>query len=152
VIALTAMAFELSRDVLHASRLARDLRESQRRLDLAASAAGAGLWAWEGATGRVWATERARTTMGLAAHADIDVKDGLRNAHADDVAEVQAALAQALKRGGAHALPFRIALPTGGLRWVVMSGMVDLRANGEPDLVRGVVRDVTNQHLAEQEV
>ena len=152
VIALAAMAFELSRDVLRASRLARDLRESQRRLDMAASAAGAGLWAWDAATGRVWATERARSTMGLAAHADIDVKDVLRNAHTDDVAEVQATLAQALKRGGEHALQFRVLSPMGGLRWIVMSGMVDLRANGEPDLVRGVVRDVTNQHLAEQEV
>ena len=152
VIALAAMAFELSRDVLHASRLARDLRESQRRLDLAASAAGAGLWAWEAATGRVWATERARSTMGLAPHTDIDVQDVLRNAHADDVADVQAVFTQALKRGGEHALRFRIAPPASGVRWVVMSGTVDLRENGEPDLVRGVVRDVTNQHLAEQEV
>lgn len=152
VIALAAMAFELSRDVLHASRLARDLRESQRRLDMAASAAGAGLWAWEAATGRVWATERARSTMGLAPHADIEVKDVLRNAHADDMVEVQAALAHALKSGGEHVLQFRIVSPAGGLRWVVMSGTVDLRANGEPDLARGVVRDVTNQHLAEQEV
>jgi PAS domain S-box-containing protein len=152
VIALAAMAFELSRDVLHASRLARELRESQRRLDLAASAAGAGLWAWEGASGRIWATERARTTMGLAPHSDIGVQDILRNAHPDDISEVKAALDRALKRGGEHALQFRIASPAGGMRWIVMSGTVDLRQNGQVDFVRGVVRDVTNQHLAEQEV
>jgi PAS domain S-box-containing protein len=152
VIALAAMAFELSRDVLHASRLARELRESERRLNLAASAAGAGLWAWDAASGRVWATERARTTMGLAPHSDIDVTEVLRRAHADDVAEVKAALAQALQRGGEHGLQFRIAAPAGGTRWIAMSGTVDLRKNGEPELVRGVVRDVTNQHLAEQEV
>src|SRR6185295_2109337 len=92
VIALTAMAFELSRDVLHASRLARDLRESERRLDLAASAAGAGLWAWDAATGRVWATERARTTMGFEPNSNIDVTDVLRSAHSDDISEVKAAL------------------------------------------------------------
>jgi PAS domain S-box-containing protein len=152
VIALAAMAFELSRDVLHASRLARELRESERRLNLAASAAGAGLWAWDAASGRVWATERARTTMGLAPHSDIDVTEVLRSAHADDVAEVKAALAQALQRGGEHGLQFRITAPAGGTRWIAMSGTVDLRKNGEPELVRGVVRDVTNQHLAEQEV
>jgi two-component system sensor kinase FixL len=152
VIAMVAMAFELSRDVLHASRLARDLRESERRLDLAASAAGAGLWAWDAATGRVWATERARTTMGFEPDSDIDLADVLRSAHSDDISEVMAALEQALKRGGEHALQFRIASPTGSTRWIVMSGTVDLRNNGAPELVRGVVRDVTNQHLAEQEV
>jgi len=151
-IALTAMAFELSRDVLHASRLARDLRESERRLDLAASAAGAGLWAWDAATGRVWATERARTTMGFEPNSDIDVTDVLRSAHSDDISEVKAALEHALKRGGQHALQFRIASPTGSTRWVFMSGTVDLRNNGAPELVRGVVRDVTSQHLAELEV
>ena len=152
VIALAAMAFELSRDVLHASRMARDLRESERRLDLAASAAGAGLWAWDAATGRVWATDRARTTMGFAPNSNIDVAEVLRSAHADDIPEVKAALEQALKRGGEHTLQFRIASPAGATRWIVMSGTVDLRDNGAPDLVRGVVRDVTDQHLAEQEV
>jgi len=152
VIALTAMAFELSRDVLHASRLARDLRESERRLDLAASAAGAGLWAWDAATGRVWATERARTTMGFEPNSNIDVTDVLRSAHSDDISEVKAPLAHSLKRYGQHALQFRIASPTGSTRWVFMSGTVDLRNNGAPELVRGVVRDVTSQHLAELEV
>ena len=152
LIALLAMAIELSRDVLHASRLARDLRESERRLDMAASAAGAGLWAWDAATGRVWATARARTAMGLPLDTDIEVANVLQNAHVDDVTEVKAALLQALKRGGEHALQFRIASPNGSTRWIVMSGTVDLRENGEPALVRGVIRDVTSQHLAEQEV
>ena len=152
LIALTAMTIELSRDVLHASRLARDLRESQRRLDLAASAAGAGLWAWDAATGRVWATERARTTLGLAADQNIDVADVLRSAHADDVPELKAVLKQALERGGEHALQFRILAPEGGTRWVGMRGTVDLHENGEPELVRGVVRDVTSQQRTEEEV
>jgi two-component system sensor kinase FixL len=151
-IALMAMAFELSRDVLHASRLARDLRESERRLDMAASAAGAGLWAWDAATGRVWATARARTTMGLSADREIQVTDILRNAHADDIPEIKAALEHALERGGEHALQFRVAPPEGGTRWIAMSGTVDLSDNGEPELVRGVIRDVTNQRLAEEEV
>ena len=152
LIALIAMAIELSHDVLHASRLARDLRESERRLDMAASAAGAGLWAWDAATGRIWATARARTAMGLALDRDVEVADVLRNAHADDLPEVKAAFKQALERGGEHVLQFRIASPESGTRWIVLSGTVDLQKNGAPELVRGVVRDVTNQHRAEEEV
>jgi len=152
LIALTAMTIELSRDVLLASRLARDLRESQQRLDMAASAAGAGLWAWDAATRRVWATERARATLGLAAQSDIDATDILRIAHADDVPQLQAGFKQALEHGGEHALQFRIASPQGETRWIALRGTVDLRANGELERVRGVVRDVTRQRQAENEV
>jgi signal transduction histidine kinase len=90
--------------------------------------------------------------MGLPLHEDIDVNDVLRNAHPDDVPQVKVALAQALERGGEHALHFRIGSAAGAVRWIVMSGTVDLHKNGRPDFVRGVVRDVTSQHLAEQEV
>ena len=60
------MALEVSRDVLRASRLARDLKESEQRLELAANAAGAGLWAWDSSSGRIWATQRARAILGLS--------------------------------------------------------------------------------------
>ena len=151
LIALTAMTIELSRDVLMASRLTRDLRESQQRLDMAASAAGAGLWAWDAATRRVWATERARATLGLAAQSEIDQTDILRIAHADDVPQLQAGFKQALEHGGEYALQFRIA-PQGETRWIAVRGTVDLSANGTLERVRGVVRDVTRQRQAENEV
>jgi two-component system, LuxR family, sensor kinase FixL len=152
LIALTAMTIELSRDVLRASRLARDLRESERRLDLAASAAGAGLWAWDAATGRFWATERTRATLGLSQGSEILPSDLLRIVHVDDAAELKAALKHALEHGGAHTLQFRIAWPGGETRWIAVDGTVDLRETGEPDLLRGVMRDVTQQRRAEEEV
>ena len=151
LIVLTAMTIELSRDVLRASRLARDLRESEQRLDLAASAAGAGLWAWDAASGRVWATERARTAMGLAADGDIEPTDILKSVHSNDLPDLKATFEQALALGGEHGVQFRIALPGHRMRWVGMRGTVEL-TNGEPTLVRGVVRDVTSQRVAEEEV
>jgi two-component system, LuxR family, sensor kinase FixL len=49
LLTLGAIAFELSRDILRAPALARELCESERRLELAASAAGLGLWDWDAA-------------------------------------------------------------------------------------------------------
>jgi signal transduction histidine kinase len=152
LIVMTAMTIELSRDVLRASRLARDLRESERRLEMAASAAGAGLWAWEAATGRFWATDRARITMGLPRDSDVVANDVLTLVNREDLVEVKAALDHAFERGGEHALEFRIALPTGETRWIAARGTVELHASGELDLVRGVVRDVTRELHAEEEV
>jgi signal transduction histidine kinase len=90
--------------------------------------------------------------MGLAAEADVDVTDILRRTHAEDVGELKAAFKQALARGGEHALQFRITLPDGGTHWILMRGTVDLRVNGEPEFVRGVLRDMTSQVLAEEEI
>jgi two-component system sensor kinase FixL len=151
-IALAAMAVEVSRDVVRAARLARDLRESQQRLELTASAAGIGLWTWDSSTARVWATERARAIMGFDPVAAISLADILRLVHPADEHELTALLHTALKRGGQHAVQFRIVTAEGSVRWIAAQGNVELDASNKSVLVRGVVRDVTQQHNAEEEV
>ena len=41
------------------------LRQTQARLDLAASSAGAGLWELDVRSGRIWATDQARALYGV---------------------------------------------------------------------------------------
>jgi two-component system sensor kinase FixL len=60
-VTLLAVAYELSRDALRASRLARELDASHRRLQMAVEDADLGLCEWDKRTGTVWATQRART-------------------------------------------------------------------------------------------
>jgi signal transduction histidine kinase len=151
VIALGAMALEVSRDVLLASRLSRELRESEQRLKLAASGAGAGLWTWDSSSMHVWATEQARALLGLDQTADIHPADVLRVVDPADAHEVSDAFLAALKRGGKHALLFRVVTPEGAPRWIAAQGTVELGPGGEPTLVRGTVRDVTEQRRAEAE-
>lgn len=151
VIALGAMALEVSRNVLRAGALAHDLRESEQRLELAADAAGAGLWAWDSSTKRMWATDRARAIMGLDAGADIRLDDLLRIIDPADEHELTVALHAALTHGGQHAMHFRIVAPDGSVRWIAAQGTVELDTHGQCSLVRGVVRDVTQQHRAADE-
>jgi PAS domain S-box-containing protein len=151
VIALGAMALEVSRDVLRAARLARDLRESEQRLTLAASGAGAGLWTWDSTSMRVWATEQARALLGLDRTVDITPADVMRVVDPADAHELNDSFRAALKRGGEHALLFRVVTPEGTVRWIAAQGTVELGAGGEPKRVRGVVRDVTEQRRAEAE-
>jgi signal transduction histidine kinase len=150
-ISLGAMALELSRDVLRASRLARDLRESEQRLELAANAAGAGLWAWESSSGRLWATDRAREILGARSDGDIDPTEVLERVDPDDAPELTAAVRGALERGGEHAVHFRVVGPDRRARWIAAQGAVELDHRGKPTLVRGVVRDVSQQRQAEEE-
>jgi two-component system, LuxR family, sensor kinase FixL len=150
-VALIAMSLEVSRDVVRAAGLASELRESEQRLELAANAAGAGLWAWDSSSMRVWLTERAREILCLDPAADIRPKDVLRFVDHVDLRPLCATLRATLEHGGAHALHFRIVAPDGSVRWIAAQGAVELGLNGKSSLMRGVVRDVTAQRRAEDE-
>jgi PAS domain S-box-containing protein len=150
-IMLTAMAFELSRDLLHATRLARDLRESERRLELAANAAGLGLWTWDAARKRIWATSNARAIFQLPTADPIAVGDVAPLIHPDDAARLREALRAALRADGEQAVQFRVFRADGSTRWILARGCAEPRTPGEPVLLRGVLRDVTDQKKIEDE-
>ncbi|HEY4370096.1 MAG TPA: ATP-binding protein [Steroidobacteraceae bacterium] len=150
-IAVAAMSLEVSRDVVRAAGLARDLRVSEQRLELAANAAGAGLWSWDSSSKRVWATERARAILCLDPAADLRSEDVLRFVDQVDLRQLRATLRGALEHGGEHALHFRIVTPDGSVRWIAAHGAVEKGVRGKSALIRGVVRDVTAQRRAEDE-
>src|SRR5438876_4305936 len=61
---VAAMGYELSNDLLHAAHLAQqlqaseaNLRETQERMELAASAAKVGMWMWDSARNEIWLTD-----------------------------------------------------------------------------------------------
>ena len=60
------------------------LRESEERLNLATTAAGAGLWAIDQITGRIWLTERARQLFDLSAGKASDWENLLSAIHPED--------------------------------------------------------------------
>jgi signal transduction histidine kinase len=147
LIPMLAMAFELSRDAFRAARLSHDLRESERRLDLAASSAGLGLCAWSEASG-AWATRRARELFGLGDDEPVDIDRLVKMVRRDDVATMQAALRHAVESGDDCSTQFRIVLPDGFERWIHASGRAE---GGRHAVVRGVLRDVTDQKRSEAE-
>jgi PAS domain S-box-containing protein len=149
LIPLLAMAYELSRDALHGSRLARELSESERRLDLAASAAGLGLCAWNG--DQIWATDRAREIFGLPRGARLELDRLEAAVHRDDVAAVRDVVEQAIARGGEFSVQFRVCALDGVERWVLVSGRSEPAAAGGRRSLRGVLRDVTEQKNAAAE-
>src|SRR5213594_3479305 len=88
---VAAMAYELSYDLLHAAQLSRrlqesevDLRETQERMELAASAAELGMWMWDIARNEIWLTDKGRALFGFAPSEKIDL-DRFRSAvHPED--------------------------------------------------------------------
>ena len=151
-IMVCAMGYELSRDVLRATQLARDLRESERRMELAASAARLGLWTWDIVRDEIWATDKARELYGFKHSDHLDFQRFLQSVHPDDREPVSQAVAKATKDGGDFESEYRVVLSGSGERWLAARGRVEFNDNKQPLRMRGISIDITERRRAEQEV
>ncbi|MEK7949198.1 ATP-binding protein [Luteolibacter soli] len=147
-----AMGYELSRDVLRASRLEHDLHESELRLSLAASAAGIAVWEWDVLKDRIRVSSIGRKLYGVESTEDIDYARFDRKLHPDDRQRVRRAIDAALAGPEPFAAEYRAVLPDGSLRWIAASGQVERDAHGQATLLRGVSTDITARRLTEQEL
>jgi two-component system sensor kinase FixL len=146
---VAAMGYELSRDVLRASRLSDDLRDSEERMSLAAEAANLGMWVWDVARDEVWMTEKGRALLGFAQNTRLDAAALISRVHPEDRAARAAAIKRALETQGENAIEYRVLLPDGTLRWIGARG--HCIHVGDPKGLRllGVSMDVTAQKLSQ---
>jgi C4-dicarboxylate-specific signal transduction histidine kinase len=152
LIVLAAMTFELSRDTLRASRLAQELRASETQLQFAASAAGFGLWIWDADKRQVWATRTAREIFDLEDHEPVEIERLQRMVHPDDVESIRSVLVDATASGDERALQFRISRRDDSVRWIAVRGRSEADGRGKVSLIRGVLRDVTEQIGTQKEI
>jgi len=152
LLVLAAMTFELSRDTLRASRLARELRASEARLDLAASAAGLALWSWDARSDRVWISARARSLFGLTEGEAFQIERVISMIHGEDLEHVLRVWRVAVVSGAEAETQFRIRRSDGGTVWVSARGRSELDAAGKLISVQGVLRDVTEQQRQREEI
>lgn len=137
------MAWELSRDVLRSTRLSRELGDSERRGELAASAARAGLWRWQRGERLMWADSAAR-----ALHAVVN--EGARGELGHYLSRIDASDREHLRKlfePGANTefeVEYRVLLPEGGVRWLRSRGAIERDAQGRAAVVQGGSIDVTD--------
>jgi signal transduction histidine kinase len=149
---LLAMASDLNADVLAAARLARELQESESRMDLAGAAAETGMWEWNVADDSVWATARARALFGISASGTLSPDQFTNALHPDDREVRRQAIELALTTGADYEAEYRVLLAEGQTRWISSRGRVDLGADGKPLRIRGVVLDVSARRSTELEL
>ena len=156
---IAAMGYELSSDVLRAAQLTRqlqaseaDLRETEQRMELAASAADLGMWVWDIERDDVWMTDKRRALYGFAPSEKLDI-ERLRNVvHPEDRESVRVAVDNALNTGAEYDTEYRIVLPDGQVRWTAGRGRVEFNREGKPVRMRGVALDITERWHAGQEL
>jgi formate hydrogenlyase transcriptional activator len=126
------------------------LRESEMRLDLAASSAGTGLWTLELGTGHIWATDKARELFGYSREEKITFKTFLNTVHPDDRGLIREAVEQSIKLKENLKTEYRIVLAGESMRWIVSRGRPYFSMAGDPERMMGVSMDVTERKQSEE--
>jgi len=145
-----AMGYELSRDVLRAGELSRELGESEQRMELAVDATGLSSWTWDVQQGKVRATEQFARLFGFEDSDPIEFAAFLSRIHKDDRAQTHAVMRHAIDTRGDFGTEFRAVLPDGTERWISAMGKAAVDNRGGPVLLRGVCIDVTERKRAEE--
>ncbi|MBS1212190.1 MAG: multi-sensor signal transduction histidine kinase [Proteobacteria bacterium] len=149
---LIAMSIELNADVLAGARLAGQLQERERHMDLASAAADLGMWTWDIDRDTIWATRRARELFGFSESEPINRARFIGCLHPEDREATDRALEHALATGGGYEVEYRVLLPEGKMRWMAARGQIERAGSGKPILLRGVVLDISARRGAELEL
>jgi two-component system sensor kinase FixL len=149
---LVAMASELNMDVLAAARIAVELRESERRMELASAVGNLGMWAWDIVHDTMWATRQARLLLGFSETEMLSQEKFTNALHPDDRELRRHALQSALAIGNEYEVQYRVPLGDGQIRWISSRGRPERDSSGKPVLMRGVVLDISAQRGAEIEL
>lgn len=149
---LLAMGRELSLDVFRAAQLADRLRESERRMELAARAATMGFWLWDLQRDDLWATDSARVLFGASSTEPLNFARFLDYVAPENRESVRRAVDHSLATGEDYEMEYQSLSPAGVRRWISAQGKVDVDELDQPRLMRGVVIDITERKNAQAEI
>jgi PAS domain S-box-containing protein len=127
------------------------LRDSEERLKLALAGADMGVWTWDVDTGAVYWSQEVYRLFGTDAF-DGTAEAFTRFVHPDDVSSVWHTVYEALANKTLYSTEFRMVQPNGSVRWMSTRGRADYTPDGQPVRMLGIVLDITDRKLAEQEV
>src|SRR5947199_1821058 len=156
---IVVFGYPLTLDVVRTAQLARqlqeseaELRESEARINLAATAANLGLWLWNIRDDELWVTEQWRKLFGFAESEPVNFDRLLQVVHPDDRERIKQRVQRMIEHGGEGESEYRITQPNGNVRWIAGYGGVELDERGKPAVARGVSRDITKRKIAEEEL
>ena len=118
----------------------------------AAETAGIGLWYWDIRDARIYSTPSCNELLGLPAYEPITFESFLTVIHPDDRARVEK-LFQRLQVGSSkYEEEFRLMRTDGTVDWISAEGRSISNGDDAPMRMMGIVRNVTEQRLAAEEL
>ncbi len=143
------MGYELSLDLLRASQLSRELRESQERINLAATAADLGVWEWDLVADRICSAIPTGARLRSGETGPWDYHRFLETIHPDDREDFAHSVAKSMNGDGDYESIHRTVLADGQMQWIAARGRVGFDHKRRPLRIRGVSLDITARKIAE---
>ncbi|MRR06829.1 MAG: PAS domain S-box protein [Deltaproteobacteria bacterium] len=141
----------IATDISERKRAERDLRHANERLELSQHAAGAGVWDWDMARGRLEWSRELFELFGLDPEKDCaEFETWLRVMHPDDRSAASARIDNAVSDGSILDSEYRILLKDGTVRWINALGRTMYNPEGKPLRMLGICFDVTRRRRMEE--
>src|SRR5262249_36348473 len=129
------------------------LRESEEHLRLALKSGRMGVWDWDRHTNqRKWSKEYYLVMGLLPFSTEPSYHAWAKCVHPEDLPHVKAAVEAAIAQKKEYRCQYRVVWPDGTIRWVVARGESIYDENGRCVRVMGVLVDITERKLAEEEI
>lgn len=127
-------------------------RQRSEQLLYAAESADIGLWSWDLVDNTVYSTPRCNVLFETPAYDALVYDSFISVLHPEDRERVEAVLLRAQANGDEYNEQFRVVYSDGRIEWISARGKTFLDADGTPRKMMGVVRQITDQKSAEQDL
>lgn len=134
------------------SRLIDSFRKQSDQLVQAAEQADIGLWYWDHIRERLYSTPCCNEIFDIAAYEDLSYDKVLTVVHPDDREFVEKFFDETRRTGSKYEEEFRVIYSDGRIEWICAQGRSYLDATGRPERMVGVVRRITEQKIAAEEL
>ncbi len=118
----------------------------------AAENAEIGLWFWDLVEDKIYSTPKCNELFEIPAYDILTYETFLRAVHPDDRVRVDESLRKAHLHGTRYKEEYRVVYSDGTIEWISAEGKSFLDENGNPEKMTSVVRKITDQKIAGDEL
>jgi PAS domain S-box len=127
-------------------------KQNIEELLFAAENAEIGLWYWDLANNKIFSTPKCNEIFDLPAYDILTYEKFIELVHPDDRERVETSLRKVHIHGTKYNEEYRIVSSDGHVEWISSEGKSFLDAEGNPQKMTSVVRKITEQKLANEEL
>ncbi|MDF1812601.1 MAG: PAS domain S-box protein [Verrucomicrobiales bacterium] len=139
-------------DITERLEQARQLAETNIRLELSLAVSGSAVWSWDTESNQPIPNASLSRMFGFAETDSPSLEDFLARMHDDDRERVAVSIGRAIETGTPYEEEYRVKLPSGETRWLHAVGTAQRSDRGGLDDFFGVISDCTDRKQREVEL